>query len=173
MLAKWMLVGALLLGGAEAKADDFFLIPPRTVKAAPSFSLPSLQGGGEISLERYRGKVVLVHFWATWCIPCRHEMPKLQRLWQRYRNEGLVVLGINVDRGDKSLVANFAHQYGIDFPILLDPSGNVRNRYHVRGLPTTYILDRKGRFKGLAIGERDWDATSAREAIERMLEEEE
>jgi len=158
------LVGLVMLVWAvSAQADpldSFGVQQPRVSKPAPNFSL-AMHGGGEKALADYRGKVVLLTFWATWCAPCRHEMPQVESLWRTYRNRGFVVLGVNVDRGNRTGVADFVRSLHISFPVLLDPEGEVRNRYEVRALPTSYLIGRDGKIIGRIIGERDWSSPKA------------
>lgn len=148
--------------------DNFGVQAPRIHKSAPTFSLAML-GGGEKALADYRGKVVLLHFWATWCAPCRHEIPQLEVLWRRYRDDGLVVLGVNVDRGNLPAVRQFVRELNLSFPVVLDPKGLVRNQYEIRGLPTTYIISRDGKIIGRIIGERDWSGEATTQLIQSLL----
>jgi len=152
----------------DASAEAFGVQQPRVHKSAPDFSLAML-GGGEKALADYRGKVVLIHFWATWCVACRHEMPQIEQLWQRHKDDGLVVLGVNVDRGNLAGVRNFVHERNLSFPFVLDPEGATRNRYEVRALPTSYLIDRNGRIIGRIIGERKWGGRQATAMIKQIL----
>jgi len=127
--------------------------------------------GERVSLEEFKGRVVLVHFWATWCLPCRQELPTLQRLWEEMGERGLVVLAIAIDRRDADKIQGFKEEHGLTFPILLDPKGIARKAYLVRGIPTTYIIGRDGRFSGLAIGARDWTSQQLRAFLQRLLGE--
>jgi len=161
----------LCIGAVDAvRAAGFEVDIPKTRQAAPGFSLPD-RSGKEVSLGRLRGKVLLVNFWATWCQPCREELPALQAIWRRYRHLGLVVLGVSADKGDQGIVSDYADRIGIDFPILLDPSGDVRNQYEVIGLPMSYLIGRDGRFSGRVIGFRDWESEGARTLIEDLLDD--
>jgi len=152
--------------------DAFGVQQPGVYKSAPNFSLAML-GGGKKALADYRGKVVLVHFWATWCLACRHEMPQIEQLWQRYRDDGLVVLGVNVDRGNLAGVRRFVRERDLNFPSVLDPGGAVRNRYEVRALPTTYLIDQDGKIIGRIIGERKWNTRQAAAMVDEILAREE
>jgi peroxiredoxin len=152
---------------AHAPAGFRITLPKRRVEA-PALRLPGLDGR-PVTLDSYRGKVVLLHFWATFCVPCRDEMPALDDLWQQYGNDGLVVLGIAADRGSIGVVRDFVTEFGLGFPVLHDKSGSVRNRYEVTGLPTTYLIGRDGRISGRATGTRDWNSPQAREYIESLL----
>lgn len=148
--------------------DAFGVQQPRVSKPAPAFALRQ-QDGGALALADERGKVVLLHFWATWCVACRHEMPQIEQLWRRYRDDGLVVLGINVDRGNLTGVRNFVRERDLSLPIVLDPEGTVRNRYEVRALPTSYLIDRNGKIIGRIIGERKWNGRQATAIFKQIL----
>jgi len=165
----------MLVWAVSARAgvlDDFGVQVPRIHKPAPHFSLTMLDGGKK-GLKDYRGKVVLLHFWATWCVACRHEMPQIEQLWQRYRDDGLVVLGVNVDRDNLVGVRQFVHKRDLSFPSVLDPEGEVRNRYEVRALPTSYLIGRDGKIIGRIIGERKWNTRQAAAMVEEILAREE
>jgi len=163
--------GPAMAGALSVVLDDFGVQQPRVHKPAPAFSLARLDGG-QMGLADMRGKLVLVHFWATWCVACRHEMPQIEQLWQRYRKRGLMVLGINVDRGDLDSVRAFVRERGVSFPTVLDPSGSVRNRYEVRALPTTYLIGRDGKIIGRIIGERDWASQAADVMMSALVSQE-
>ncbi len=121
---------------------------------AVDFTLLDISGR-ELSLKDFRGKVIFLNFWATWCYPCRMEMPSMENLYERFKGDGFVILGISLDRRRKK-VERFLEEYGISFPILLDRDGRIADRYGVRGLPTTFIIDRRGKILGRAVGARDW-----------------
>lgn len=170
-----MLACLLVSGGISAVAAvttaaprAFDLDYPKQRLPAPDFSLPEL-GGGSRSLDDYRGKVVLLHFWATFCAPCRAEIPDLEALWQRYRTQGLVVVGIAADRGNARAVQRFAGEAGVTFPVLLDPDGAVRSRYEVTVLPMSYLVGHDGRLSGRVAGSREWNSPGGRQVIESLL----
>jgi peroxiredoxin len=152
-----------------ANAAGFEITYPKQRLPAPGFSLPDLTTA-TVSTGDFPGKVVLVHFWATFCVPCVGEMPELELLWQEYREQGLVVLGIAADRGDERLVHEFAEKAGLTFPVLLDPDGRVRNAYEVVALPMSYLIGRDGRISARAIGSREWNGPGGRELIETQLD---
>jgi len=131
------------------------ITPPRQQLPAPDFQLQTLDGR-TVKLSDYRGKRVVLNFWATFCEPCRKEMPAIETLWQKFSDKGLVVLAVAADRGRASVVEDYIHKGRFSFPVLLDPDGNVRNRYEVQALPTTYLIDTEGRFLGRAKGPLDW-----------------
>jgi peroxiredoxin len=110
--------------------------------AAPNFTLQSLDGE-PVSLHDYAGQVVLVNMWATWCPPCKAEMPALNAFYEAYQAEGFVVLALN-SQEEAATVQAFIEANGFSFPVLLDSQAEVMNQYHVRGLPTTFIIDRNG-----------------------------
>lgn len=112
---------------------------------APAFSLQA-RGGGTISLEDLRGQVVLVNFWATWCGPCRQEMPHLEALYSRYKDLGFSLLGINVEE-DSSDADEFLAETPVTFPILLDPENEVSQLYDVIAMPSTVLIDRAGNMR--------------------------
>lgn len=136
------------------------------VRPAPGFRLATTDGG-ELGLSDLRGKVVLINFWATWCPPCKAEMPDLNTLQRKYAAEHeFVVLGINVEESPTA-VAAFGEAYGLTFPLLLDTKGAVSNDiYNVRSLPTSIIVDRKGQVRDMWIGQIAQPAMLAR--LERV-----
>lgn len=155
---KALMVVLVLVWAGFAQADplaDFGVVQPKTRLMAPDFTLPGLDGKAR-SLSSYRGKVVMLHFWATWCVPCRQEMPVLHDLDRDFSGEDFVLLCVNVDRGSKDSVSVFMNAIAPHFNTLLDPNGDVRNAYAVRALPTSYLIGRDGKFSGLIVGERDW-----------------
>jgi len=141
---------------------------PKERLPAPAFELEALAATA-IRLSDYRGKLVLVNFWATFCAPCRKEMPALQGIWTDYADKGLVVLAIAADREGRGSVAPYITDGGYSFPVALDPDGEVRNRYEVSALPTTYLVGRDGRFVARLIGERAWDSPGFRAFLKKLL----
>ncbi len=123
---------------------------------APDFETIDLEGKTH-RLSDYRGQVVIVNFWATWCPPCRAEMPSMQRAWEALRPEGVVLLAVNMGER-RETVAEFHEQSLIDFPLLLDGSLAAAAGWPIEGLPTTYVVDPQGRAVYAATGMREWDA---------------
>jgi len=111
---------------------------------APPFALETLNGE-PVSLESLRGKVVLVNFWATWCPPCRVEMPGFQRVWEDRRDEGFVILALSADRGGNRIVHEFLDDRGITFPVAMATGTVIRDFGGVRAYPTSFLIDREGR----------------------------
>jgi len=127
--------------GAQASGD----------MAAPDFTLFSPEGE-EISLSDYEGQVILVNWWATWCPPCKAEMPAIHAFYETHQADGFVVLAVNSQEG-ASTVKSFIQDNGFTFPVLLDSQGQVMDRYHVRALPTSFIIDRHGLIQHIQTGE--------------------
>jgi cytochrome c biogenesis protein CcmG, thiol:disulfide interchange protein DsbE len=119
-------------------------------QAAPAMRLPLL-GGGEIDLETYRGRPVVLNFWATWCEPCRAEMPVLEQAQQKYREQGLAVLGVDMQERDEDVQA-FLTQIGVTFPTMMDRTGEVARQWRATGLPTTFLIDRQGIIRDVRVG---------------------
>jgi len=116
-------------------------------RPACQFTLPRLDATGDLSLASLKGKAVVLNFWASWCAPCRDEVPALEKAWQRYRGNGLVVVGI--DQQDVSGDARrFADKYGISYPIVRDGPGKTVARYGLTGVPETFFVDRMGKIVG-------------------------
>ncbi len=158
--------------GKGGKAADPYAamgaIRPKTRQPAPAFALEKL-GGGTARLGDYAGKVVLINFWATWCGPCVKEMPDLQALWQRYRQDDFALLAINVDAGRMKPVRRFADRHGLSLPIAMDQKGNTRRAYEVIALPTSYLIGRDGKFLGKLMGDRKWNTPKGHRLIEAAL----
>ena len=117
---------------------------------APDLRLP-LAGGGEVDLAQYRGQVVLVNFWATWCAPCTAEMPALERVYQAQRDRGFAVLAVDVQEREEP-VSSFLGQLGVTFPSALDRTGEIARLYRATGLPTTFLIDRGGVIRDVRVG---------------------
>lgn len=144
---------------------------PRQGFAAPDFTLELMQGG-EVTLSDLRGQVIILNLWASWCPPCRAEMPALQRVYEDNRALSLVVLAINTTYQDsQSSAQEFVSQYELTFPVPLDRSGAVSRLYQLRALPTTFFIDRQGVIDQVVIGGPMSEAT-LRAAVENLLDEE-
>jgi len=121
---------------------------------ALDFSVPSLNGK-KATLGEFRGKVVFLNFWATWCGPCRAEVQDIQTLYQALKNEPFAVMAVDL-REDEKTIKKFMKKNSIDFPIYLDKSGEIAAMYAVTGIPITYIINPQGKIVGRAIGPRPW-----------------
>ena len=175
-----VLVLALLLGAGWLARDRF--LPVEVGTRAPSFPATDLQGR-PVRLEDLRGQVVLLNIWATWCGPCRDEMPSMERLHRELGPRGLKIVAVSVDAapgagapkaqsasqpggGD---VAEFARQLGLTFTIWHDPSGQIQRTYRTTGVPESFIIDRNGVIQKKVIGATEWDTGSHPELIRRLL----
>lgn len=135
---------------------------------APDFTLTDMQGN-QVALSQFRGKVVLVNFWATWCPPCREEMPSMERLYRRYKDKGLVLLAVNIEEQGYQAVSRFLMGKNYSFPILLDTAAEVQNNYKVFRFPETFIIDRNGVIIDKIIGGRDWMSGPVSKKIDFLL----
>ena len=115
--------------------------------AAPDFDLPLLDGTGRVVLSSLRGKAVVLNFWASWCIPCKEEAPRLQAAWERWRDRGVVFVGVDA-QDFRSDAKRFAARYGLTYPIVHDGKGSTLGRFGVSGFPETWFVDRQGRLVG-------------------------
>ncbi len=167
---------AVVLGAPAAadQADVGALLKPLELRRYPSRPTPPLFTGrtlvGGLSTTDFRGKVVLVNFWASWCAECRPEMPVLERLHRELGPRGLAVVGINA-REDAAKVRRYATQLGLTFPLVLDVDGRINDQYGVIGLPTTFLIGRDGRAVAFAVGAREWGGAPGHALIEALLAE--
>ena len=166
-------LGVAALTSDPATADDPFttlaLIRPPRIQAAQPFTLPTLTGP-PIRLADYRGRVVLLNFWATWCPACQAEMPAMERLYQAFKDRGLGLLAISIDADGRSAVEPFVRGRTFTYPIGLDPKMAIADRYGVRALPMTVLVDRSGNLVARAVGPREWDAPAAHAVVEFLLD---
>ena len=126
--------------------------------------------GPKVSLAGLSQRVVLLNFWATWCLECRPEMPMFERLHREFSAQGLAVVGINAREGTAT-IREYAKELGLTFPLISDPTGKINSAYGVIGLPTTFLIGRSGRAVALAIGPREWSGKPARALIHALLAE--
>jgi len=135
---------------------------------AQNFALKDLNGH-LVHLKDYRGKVVLLNFWATWCMPCLVEMPSMEKLYNKFKNDDFVILAVDMQE-DSETVKKFKERFKLSFPILLDEEGVVATYYGVRGIPATYFIDREGYLFAAAMGARDWASADALMLVKHMLD---
>jgi peroxiredoxin len=142
---------------------------PQPGMPAPDFTLPDLDGKLH-GLANFRGQVVVLNFWATWCPPCIDEMPSLQRLHQALADRGVAVIAVSVDERFSDVPA-FVKKFDLTFPVLYDEGKKVSRKYQTFKYPETYILDRDGRLKSKVVGPRDWSApTVIRDMVDLLKE---
>jgi peroxiredoxin len=128
------------------------LFPSTTEASAPLFRT-ALLDGTTFDMQQTRGSVIIMNIWATWCAPCKKETPDLVSLYEAYREDGLMIVGVSVDEQGESVVVPFVEEYQVTYPIIIDRSGEVMDLYGpTMGIPTTYIIDREGHFRYFATG---------------------
>lgn len=177
---RWfLLAAAVLLVGLAMSAwlvRDRFL-PVEVGSAAPNFHATDLRGR-PVSLQQLRGEVVLLNVWATWCAPCRDEMPSMQRLHERLGGDGLRVVAVSIDAAPGAAsgggqpggnVAAFARELGLRFSIWRDPDGGVQRIYRTTGVPESFVIDRHGTIVKKVIGATEWDSEANLELFRRLL----
>jgi thiol-disulfide isomerase/thioredoxin len=152
-------VGAAACGAADLK--------PWTGGPAPALELRALDGG-EHRLADYRGSVVLVNFWATWCAPCRDEMPSIQRLKERLAGRPFVVLAVNLDEPE-SRIRKFLSEMAVNFVVLLDPGKGAAKAWNARILPASFLVGPDGRIRFSLVGETRWDEEGVVDRVRRLL----
>ena len=133
---------------------------------APAFELPG--DAGQISLDQYRNQVVFVDFWASWCVPCKHSFPWMNQMLERYGDEGLKVIAINLDK-NKAHAKKFLERVPADFEIAYDPEGNVAELYSLKVMPTSYLIDREGNLIHSHKGFKASDGTRMEDMIRELL----
>jgi peroxiredoxin len=141
---------------------------PQEGYLAPGFTLPDLTGK-PVSLSDFRGKVVLVNIWATWCGPCKREIPSLDRLYQLRKDKGFEVVAVSVDRASTSKVASFVADYQMSFPVVHDAQGEVGNKYWARAIPSSFLLDRQGVIRWKVAGAIAWDDAGVVKRVDQLL----
>ena len=175
-IAGFLIAIVTILGAPEAsRAEAADLLGRLNLSGyPPGTKSPEFDGttadGRRMSLVSLRGKVVLINFWATWCLECRPEMPLFEQLHREFAAQGLSVVGINAREGTVA-IQRYAKELSLTFPLVLDPKGEINAAYGVIGLPATFLIGRDGRAVALAIGPRDWASAPARAIIQALLAE--
>ena len=162
------LFASLAVVAHEAGAHGFNLVTFDPPFAAPAFSLPRLDGE-PTELAQFRGKFVLVNFWATWCPPCLQEMPAMEASFQRYSDHDFIILAVSSDREGAAVVRPFIDKLGVTFPILLDTDQRVSTQYGATNLPVSFLLDRQGQVIAGSQGARDWSSAAAISLLDELL----
>jgi len=168
-------LGGWLLGAGVVVAALFALLltadapaPVGRGSQAPAFELPPLGGGPSLGVEQLRGKVVLLNFWATWCEPCKDEMPAMERLYRALAGSDFELIAVSVDE-DQATVDAFVKELGLTFPILMDSSKKVATTYQTFRFPESLLVGRDGVVLERYVGPKDWDADAYRDQIQRLL----
>lgn len=173
MKKQWLVVGAIVLVLAAAVALGLKLspeiFPVEVGSKAPAFRAGAIAGSATKSLADYKGQVVLLNVWATWCAPCRVEMPSIEHLYQEFGPQGLKVVAISIDEAGREVVQEFVRERGLSFEILLNPSRTIERIYQTTGVPESFVLNRDGVIVKKVIGATEWDSAVNRDLIRRLL----
>lgn len=168
-LAAGLALAAALPAQAHApERHKFRLVTFNPPPAAMPFELAG-PGGSTLRLADFRGKVLLLNFWATWCPPCVREMPSMEALYQKYKNRNFAVLAISLDEKGEAVVAPFVKKLKLTFAIALDVESRVSALYGARDLPSSFLIDPKGKVIAAAKGERDWFSPEAQSYMDELL----
>jgi peroxiredoxin len=167
LFVLWVLLPASVLASDEALLRSLGVKSISPVQA-PLISLND-NNGLTVSSESLRGQLILVNFWATWCSPCLTEMPALDRLYKRYKNQGFSLLAVNTDSHQRKRINTITRKLALTFPVLLDENEVLSKQFGVSGMPASYLIDRQGRLIAYIEGARDWDSETAHEWLENML----
>lgn len=165
-------VGVLVAGAVAVTYFGPDVKGVEVAAAAPDFRAVDLATGDSVSLhERYAGHVTLVNIWATWCLPCRVEMPAMQQAYDSLASRGFKIAAVSIDEGAPNDVRAFARDLHLRFDILQDRSGRIQQTYQTTGVPESFLLDRNGVIVKRVIGAYDWNSPANRALIERLLAE--
>jgi peroxiredoxin len=169
VLGVVLLLGGGLLAATRYLGDEIF--PVSVGSGAPAFTARTLDAPARTkTLADYEGQVVLLNVWATWCAPCRVEMPSMQALHEAYGPKGLKIVAVSIDDpGAEQTIRAFAREYGLTFEILHDPSGAIQKSYQTTGVPETFVLGRDGVIRKKVIGAADWDSAPNRALVAQLL----
>lgn len=176
MSRQWLVVGivvgGLVAGGVALSRYGSGVERVEVGAPAPNFRAVDLATGDSVSLhERYHGAVTLVNVWATWCVPCRVEMPAMEKLYQSLAPRGFRIAAVSIDEGSPESVQAFTQELGLSFDILQDRSTRVQEIYQTTGVPESFLLNREGLIVKRVIGAHDWGSAVNRALIERLLDE--
>lgn len=170
---QWIMVLAivgLLSGGLVAGVTVLPTLGPVGVESkAPDFKAVSVATGDTVELADYRGSVILLNVWATWCLPCVKEMPSMQRLHDSLRTKGLKVVAVSVDAGSTEMVRKWTAERGLTFDILHDQSATIERIYQTTGVPESFVIDRQGVIVKKLIGAAEWDHPTQVALMRRLL----
>jgi peroxiredoxin len=164
----FLLTVFLLIGCDNAPQEQPVAKGGLVGQTAPDFTLTDTQGR-KVTLSQFRGQVVILNFWATWCPPCREEMPSMEQLYRNLESKGLVMLAVNVEENGKKAVSQFLQKTPYSFPILLDGENVAQNTYGVFRFPESFIIDRNGVVVEKIIGGRNWLSGATFKVIDFLL----
>jgi peroxiredoxin len=167
-----MVVGMVLAGlalGIWALMQFGPAEPVQVGSRAPAFRALDISTGDSVALSDYRGKVTLVNIWATWCGPCRAEMPSMQEAYAQLKDKGFAIAAVSIDEGSIEDVRAFQRELGLTFDILHDRSGRIQQVYQTTGVPESFLLDRDGTIVKRLIGDHNWASAANLAQIERLL----
>lgn len=141
------------------------------VEIAKDFTLPDLDGN-KVTLSEKRGKIVLLNFWATWCYPCRIEMPAMELLHKKFAGKDFEIIAVAMDSKGEKLVRPFVEENHLTFPILIDDKGEVSDLYQIHGIPVTYLIGRDGTIIDKVTGAKEWFSGEVQDYFEELIAEE-
>jgi len=175
MKKNWLLIAAFIFiplwtgwsQDLDKVLSDLGFDLPTEEFPVPEFSLTSLSGE-EVSISDYRGKVVFLNFWATWCPPCRAEMPSMQEVYERWEDKDFEMVAVNL-REDNKTVEKYMEEGGYTFPVLMDKEGQIGGLFGVTGIPTTFMVDKEGRLIARLVGTREWDVPEFEALLEKLV----
>lgn len=174
-VALWAALSWLALLVAPAAAENLLrklnFVPEADVVRAPDFETLDLEGRN-VRLDSYAGKVVILNFWATWCPPCRLEMPSMEKLYREFKDQGLAVVAVNFMESREPIL-DFVKEQGFTYPILMDRMSRIAESYGVRRLPETVLIGRQGTLLAKSTGYKDWYKEDVREFVSLLLKDEE
>jgi peroxiredoxin len=158
----------------SSEGDDLFakagIQSIKTVKSAPNFRLEMINRR-KVELKEFKGKVIFLNFWATWCGPCKEELPSMEALYQQYKEKDFIMIAISVDYEGVRPVKEFIEKQRYTFTVLLDPNCETLDLFEVKAIPTTFIIDKKGRMIGRVVGPKDWKKPEVISLFEKLVSE--
>ena len=173
MKKQWLIVGGVLVlltaGAVLGLKLTPDLFPVEVGSRAPQFHAVALATGDTVTLDRYKGQVVLLNIWATWCEPCRVEMPSIERLYRQFGPQGLKVVAVSIDVADPAVVRRFQQEYGLTFEILQDRTRKIERIYQTTGVPETFVLSKDGIIVKKSAIAHSWDSPIDQDLIRRLL----
>jgi peroxiredoxin len=172
-LVFMVIVGVALIIFLQTKDDYSNLSGKKRMgkgSSAPDFTFPDLNGKS-VKLSDYRGKVVLLNIWATWCTPCVEEMPSMERLYQKLKGQEFEILAVSIDTSGAEAVLPFMNEHKLNFPALVNSNGTIKNLYQTTGVPESFIIDKNGIIAEKIIGPRDWAAPQIVQYIRQLIQQ--